>query len=123
MSPQQHFPPDSHVIRYVRQFVSDQVAPSPRADEAVLIASELATNAVIHARTPFSVTVRPGQPIRLEVTDGSTDIPLPVESFATHGLGLHVVSYLARRWGVRTHAHGKTVWVEIENALTNPDSP
>jgi anti-sigma regulatory factor (Ser/Thr protein kinase) len=84
--------------------------------DAQLVVTELATNAVVHARTAFSVHVRhDASAVRISVTDSSCAEP-SLGNPAQHdlsGRGLWLVSRLASRWGVEpTHA-GKTVWAEL----------
>jgi anti-sigma regulatory factor (Ser/Thr protein kinase) len=81
------------------------------------LTSELVTNAVVHARTPFVVEVVRGSVlIRVAVTDRDTQ-PVQMRSYgpvSPAGRGLHIVSALADRWGVEESPTGKTVWFEIE---------
>ena len=89
---------------------------SPLVDNAALVVSELATNAVLHAGSPFLVTVRADDSIvRVAVGDRSpllaTErhgglIPRPM-----HGLGL--VDRLSTHWGARQTHDGKVVWAEL----------
>ena len=73
-------------------------------EDAALVVSELATNAITHGRAPFVVRLllRPGQ-ARVEVSD-------PDES----GRGLFVVAAVASAWGVGT-ASGRdpVIWAEV----------
>jgi len=85
-------------------------------DDAVLLVSELVTNAVIHARTPVDLVVRRvGSALRIEVFDDGHGVPEPryadLDDSAGRGLGL--VQALATRWGVDDKAGGKTVWFEL----------
>ncbi len=86
-------------------------------DAAALIVSELATNAVLHARSPFTVrlAVDRGGLLRLEVVDGSVRQPLARThgAAATTGRGLSIVAELAADWGVEVGAGGKIVWVHL----------
>jgi sigma-B regulation protein RsbU (phosphoserine phosphatase) len=82
-----------------------------------LLASELATNAVVHAGGDFTVTVRYGGPVlRVEVADDSPDEPVlvPPSDDGLDGRGLLIVDRLASRWGVMTTHQGKRVWFEID---------
>lgn len=91
-------------------------------EPAVLLTSELATNAVVHARTPFRITVLLDEDLTVEVADGSDDLP-SVESGAIDGesgRGLLLVSRLADRWGSRREESGKTVWFSL--ALNGRDA-
>lgn len=54
--------------------------------------------------------------LRVEVSDGSSNMPnpQPVDSTQIGGHGLRIVEALTTRWGVSPHASGKTVWIEID---------
>jgi anti-anti-sigma factor len=84
-------------------------------DRAVLVASELVTNAVIHARTDLRLRVEMrGDLLHLAVRDGSPRllrlVTIP-DRQAEGGRGLLVVEQLARSWGVNRHPDGgKVVW-------------
>ena len=108
-------------VSAARQFVMATVAAWGFApDDAGLVATELATNALVHARSPFTVSVE-CQPAQLvvEVTDdGAWESP----SSVTKGNGLAVVEHLST-WGIRRHmGGGKTVWAVL-NAVHPPASP
>ena len=84
------------------------------ADDAALAVTELAANAIVHARSAFTliVSARDGL-LRISVRDTS---PLPrpprLRPAPLHGLG--AVNALASRWGVNSlGGAGKTVWVEL----------
>ena len=87
------------------------------AHVALLLTSELATNALLHARTEFQVTARywEGKRLRVEVLDGNSRRPTPavIRPDATSGRGLNVVRALASSWGVEDHIDGKVVWFEL----------
>ena len=111
------FEPDRSSARAVRRFVADALRAC-RLDpaEVVLLASELVTNVVIHARTDFTVTVSvEPDVVHLSVHDGNSRLPVrpatPVD--ATSGRGLAMVDAVARSWGVEVDDHGKTVWCEV----------
>lgn len=115
------FLPDPASTREARRRVSDALeaaALEAAAATAALVVSELATNAVIHARTPFEVRVRMvGNLIRIEVHDGSPRRPTQrlFSDEATSGRGLRLVQSLCPSWGVEVDADGpgKTVWAEV----------
>jgi anti-sigma regulatory factor (Ser/Thr protein kinase) len=104
--------------RYVRELLEQCDASSLEAS-AELAVSELATNAVLHGRTPFTVTVmRTVHGVRIEVADRS---PLPpqvrrLSTFASTGRGLRLVASVSSDWGVvpvpPDGRAGKTVWFE-----------
>jgi hypothetical protein len=75
----QHWPCDGRSIAEVRQFVAahcrrwqlDEVT-----DDLVLIASEMASNAVTHAQSPFQLSMSmTGDMVRIEVSDGDPRLP------------------------------------------------
>jgi anti-sigma regulatory factor (Ser/Thr protein kinase) len=82
-------------------------------DDAILLVSELVTNAVVHGRAPIELQLRrrPGE-LRIEVRDTATALPRlrPIGPGAASGRGLHIVAAIAREWGVRREPAGKTVW-------------
>jgi anti-sigma regulatory factor (Ser/Thr protein kinase) len=103
--------------RYVRERLEQCQAVALEAS-AELGVSELVTNAVLHGRTPFTVTVlRTADGVRIEVSDRS---PLPpqvrrLSTFASTGRGLRLVAAVSSSWGIAPSAGdggGKTVWFE-----------
>ena len=85
-------------------------------DDAQIVITELASNAVRHARSPFSVSLRSGPAgVRIRVRDGSRAIPFVRDDPVTtpSGRGVRLVATLASRWGVDRTADGKVVWAEL----------
>lgn len=78
------------------------------------VLSELATNAVIHAGTDFTVRISTSgkQRLHLSVTDGSSVMPRwAKDPHATDGRGLRMIDALRTEWGVMLcGGKGKTVW-------------
>ena len=89
-------------------------------DDAVLVMSELITNAVLHAQGQLTVRLRTasGGSVRLEVQDGSTRLPRlrGYGNDATTGRGLRMVADLSAEWGVEPMSVGKRVWARIRPA-------
>lgn len=87
------------------------------ADRAALVVSELATNAIRHGGTAFTVTVSSlAHGVRIAVGDGRAEAPARRRLSVADpgGRGLHIVDALCRAWGT-THRHGgKVVWAELE---------
>lgn len=86
-------------------------------DDVRLVVSELATNALRHALTPFTVLLREdGRSVLLTVQDGSSSVPVRVSAggMDTGGRGLSIVEALSDDWGV-THRRGvgKSVWASF----------
>lgn len=93
-------------------------------DTAILLTSELVTNAVLHARTDVQVTVVVDEGVRVEVHDESALLPASrnhaIDSMT--GRGLHIVGQLADDYGVEvedpaetglSNGGGKTVWFSL----------
>lgn len=91
--------------------------PAEVTDDLTLAASELVTNAVIHARSQVRVAVtRRGDCVRLEVEDDNPNHPEMVsrEDDAPSGRGLHILRAISDSWGIDAEPPwGKTVWAEL----------
>jgi anti-sigma regulatory factor (Ser/Thr protein kinase) len=132
------YQPEPAAAAAARRFVGDtlrtwQVAGQSASqdelvDDAVLLTSELVTNAVVHAGTPVQVTCR--------LADGAVEVVVldrhPVqlvpdreqgESLAaerTGGRGLMLPSELASSWGVTYARTAKAVWFRL--GIACPDA-
>ncbi|MFF2197607.1 ATP-binding protein [Streptomyces sp. NPDC058157] len=87
------------------------------SEDALLVVSELLTNANLHAGGCLQLVLTLGDTLRIEVFDGSPVPPRRVPSprrGVPGGHGLHIVSRLSDRWGCEAQEHGKAVWAEIE---------
>lgn len=95
-------------------------------DDMRLVVSELATNAVAHAQTPFTVTVcGTNESVVLTIEDGSASVPVRAvpDVLDTSGRGLMLVEELSDEWGAKTHGHGlKSVWASFPSRPGQPDS-
>lgn len=84
---------------------------------AVLVVSELATNAVLHAGTRFQLRLSPMQNrLQITVSDTSPQLPAPDPLIPRQrsGRGLHLVHTLTGgRWGAASDGPGKRVWAEL----------
>jgi anti-sigma regulatory factor (Ser/Thr protein kinase) len=116
------FPAQRASVSAARQFVTDcliEAGVTSVLDEARLLISELATNAIVHAATDFSVSVHiSAGRVYVEVRDGDpTVINLEAEIVRPDepgGHGLRIVGRLAGDWGTRVEEHGKVVWFSVE---------
>jgi MEDS: MEthanogen/methylotroph, DcmR Sensory domain len=111
--------PVAAAVGSVRGFVRDALAGwglDHLVGDAVLVASELATNAVTHGSSPFRTSlVRTGDVVRVSVEDGSRAWPryqhaLPDDQ---DGRGMAIVAVLSRRTGCDSTARGKVAWAEL----------
>ena len=99
------------------------------SDTTCLLTSELATNAVLHARTSYAVVVsRSGEGVRVDVLDDSAAIPQRRHNTlsAATGRGVALVDRLAGEWGA-TPQHEllgfvKGVWFTVPTAGTGEGS-
>ncbi|MFE2599957.1 ATP-binding protein [Streptomyces sp. NPDC059396] len=97
-------------------------------DSAVLILSELLTNAGVHAKVTPEQTIetryfRSSGALRIEVHDGSEKCPQPrtPDTEASDGRGLLLVEALADEWGVAERTGpGKVVWASLSVPLVRP---
>jgi anti-sigma regulatory factor (Ser/Thr protein kinase) len=116
------FPAQRASVSAARQFVTDclvEAGATSVIDEARLLISELATNAIVHAATDFSVSVHiSAGRVYVEVRDGDPTAiviePDLVRLDEPGGHGLRIVGRLAGEWGTRVEEHGKVVWFSVE---------
>ena len=106
-----------------RAFVADTLGPGhPGTEVAVLLTSELVTNAVLHSDSRASagtVTVvvrRRAGGLRVEVSDAGSARSIPVvkrDVAVSHGHGLLLVDSLAQEWGYSVGEARTTVWFSL----------
>ncbi|WP_436760961.1 ATP-binding protein [Streptosporangium sp. V21-05] len=135
----QRFPATRDQVRLARNFVAEILGGDhPLRDDAMLLTSELATNAVEHSNTPLEDRPSDPEPSDAEPSDrprefvvtvaflphgviitvqdtGSTQIPRTRNSGldATGGRGLVLVNDLAARWGFHRDPTGTVIWFEL----------
>jgi len=82
----------------------------------MLLASEVVTNAIVHARSNAFVRVRLlDHVLRVEVHDGTRQLPTPrhPDLHAESGRGLMLVDAYSSVWGTSEAGAGKVVWFEV----------
>jgi anti-sigma regulatory factor (Ser/Thr protein kinase) len=85
-------------------------------DTALLVVTELVTNAVRHGRSTVTLAVTVNdERVLLEVQDESTGVPTVRHPGwqSLGGRGLLLVDAMATSWGVRATPAGKVVWAEL----------
>jgi hypothetical protein len=114
------FVPVPLAVGAVRSFVRDTLVDwgeDQLVPKVVLVLSELATNALLHASSPFRVRLsRSPHGVTAAVEDADPAAPHAriTLSSATNGRGLAIVSAMARQWGTDLRPTGKTVWAEFD---------
>ena len=119
---EQTFEPLFETARHARHFVREALRERGRSDVAErleMLVGELAVNAVLHARTSYSVALRLQQTglVRVDVCDGNTELPRKKvatgDDVLIHGRGIILIQALSTRWGVEPRHDGKCVWAEV----------
>jgi anti-sigma regulatory factor (Ser/Thr protein kinase) len=115
-------PPDVPAVRLARRATRDALAAWQLADleeDAVLLVSELVTNAIRHAVDTGAIGLELTSAdtwLRLEVQDGDPHWRQmeDLDDCGESGYGFVLVDSLADRWGVRRICAGKAVWAELD---------
>lgn len=124
------FDPVGRSVATARAFVRDTLQGwgyNDVIDDAVVLTSELVTNAVVHAGTAADVLcLRTEDGVRIEVSDHYPERELPLQGSAPDtgperesGRGLLLCAALASRWGVEYTPTHKHVWFQLDL----PDRP
>ena len=111
---------DPRAARMARDFIAAQVAEpglGDLRDTAVLLVSEVVTNALRHTDGRIELVVRrlPGR-LRVEVADEEARPPVDTGAgpLDDGGRGVPIMDALSDRWGTRTDGAGKVVWFELD---------
>ncbi|MCH0543454.1 SpoIIE family protein phosphatase [Streptomyces sp. MUM 203J] len=120
------FEPEGRSVAAARAFVRDTLQGwgfTDVVDDAVVLTSELVTNAVIHAGTAADVLcLRTDEGVRIEVADHYPEREVPVQGSGQpfvapdreNGRGLLLCAALASRWGVEYSPAHKHVWFQLD---------
>ncbi|MET9482639.1 SpoIIE family protein phosphatase [Streptomyces sp. NPDC006638] len=120
------FEPVGRSVAIARAFVRDTLQGwgyTDVVDDAVVLTSELVTNAVVHAGTSADVLcLRTEDGVRVEVADRYPEREVPIQgtghAFAStdseNGRGLLLCAALASRWGVEYTPTYKQVWFQLD---------
>jgi anti-sigma regulatory factor (Ser/Thr protein kinase) len=114
-------------VREARAFVAKALGDlHPSLEDAVLLTSELVTNAVMHSASHCAggtVTVQIFESaggVRVEVADAGSDLSAPVvrgDVYASDGHGLFLVQTLSDQWGYLRDDDCTTVWFWLGTAV------
>ena len=103
-----------------RSWLASQGVIEDLIERAVLVVSELVTNAIRHAASGWVLAIeqRPDRSVRIRVADsgpGEPQIPSAIATDeATSGRGLALVAELSDAWGWhRSSDDGKVVWADL----------
>ncbi len=111
---------EATAVSAARAFVREQLSGADESlvESALLLTSELATNAVVHAKTPYSVSVEhQADHVRIEVGDlGDGGFQVQHGKAGPGGHGLFVVRAMASRSGFESRGDRHVAWFELEVA-------
>ncbi|MER7937310.1 MULTISPECIES: ATP-binding protein [unclassified Streptomyces] len=114
--------------RLVRARLTGWSVCADTCDTALLVISELVTNAIVHTATSRVVCeVRDHDgTVRIAVQDEGCapdePHPSPQRPEEEHGRGLLLVEALCRAWGAQEHGSGLLVWAELPHRSAAQDS-
>jgi anti-sigma regulatory factor (Ser/Thr protein kinase) len=116
------FPGAVGQVARARLFIGNVLDGCPAADDAILLTSELVTNAIAHTASgkggKVIVTVyRADTRVRVEVKDNGFDqapIVRPVGEARESGFGLELVELIADRWGHCGGRRSRVVWFMLD---------
>jgi len=115
------FAPELASTPAARRFLRDVLERSGHdrwAQDGELALSEVLTNAVLHANTAVTVTVRVADDgVEVEVLDHNPSLPAArgYGTTATTGRGMGLVAALTSACGVRPVGGGKVVWFRVDD--------
>ncbi|OBB96494.1 hypothetical protein A5782_05005 [Mycobacterium sp. 852002-40037_SCH5390672] len=113
------FIPVAAAVAAARHFTIDTLMDwklSHLVDDAALIVTELATNAIVHANSAFRVVMSPAPVgVRFAVEDASQSRPQVRHAgpYEPGGRGIALIAKIAHQWGCDVSPVGKTVWADV----------
>ncbi|MGH3444457.1 MAG: ATP-binding protein [Nocardioidaceae bacterium] len=119
---ERRLPPRASSVGEARGLIRDLLVEAGRedlAETAVLLVSEVVTNALLHAGTPIDIAaLLDDGGLRVEVGDGSAHLPTRRDYGTTSGTGrgMRMLENLVDDWGISRNRHGKSVWFRLSHA-------
>jgi anti-sigma regulatory factor (Ser/Thr protein kinase) len=107
--------------RFVRSALED-LANGDVVEVAVLLTSEVVTNAVVHTNSAVEVTLRRSAgALQVAVRGQSPSLPVlsPPVGLQEGGRGLLLVNEMADVWGAERTGEGKIVWFQLASTATD----
>ena len=120
------FPPEVASVAAARRFVGETLTSwgVDEVDDAMLLTSELVTNAIVHAGTEVEVVCESlGGQVRVEVHDRHQARRIPVPGDQVSGRGLLFPETLATSWGVTYGQGDKHVWFTLPGTSGERHAP
>lgn len=124
---EERFPRRPECVADARHFVAEALDDSPLdvlSDDAELLTSEVATNAIQHG-DGGSIRIQliaHDNTLFIKVSDGGgTTIPQPrngkANPLAESGRGINILEYVADAWGFERGKNGTVVWFRLGGSL------
>jgi serine/threonine-protein kinase RsbW len=124
-----HYPGSAEQLSAVRASLRGLLHGCPLADDAILCASELAANAILHSRSgqpgglvTVRTVIRPGQYVQIDLQDDGGPWPLAARD-PVRGHGLDIIHALAADWGIDGDYRARTVWIRLDWPTTTQRCP
>lgn len=112
-------------VRTARAWLAETLAgwdvDDDTVDSAVLVVSEITTNAIVHNAGIGDTTITAAWwhgHLRITVSDPDLQIPVPDLADDEHGRGLLIVTAVTTRWGATKTSGGKVTWFELTSEVT-----
>ncbi len=113
------YPAEPVQVRHARVALAELLGGCPRADDAILIASEFATNSVLHSASrgagEFTLRAEVRQDhVRIEVEDaGGPWHGGPRDDSRPHGFDVVAAIVGSQNWGIDGDTRGRTAWARV----------
>ena len=113
------YPAEPRQVGFARAALAGWLGGCPQADEAILVASEFATNSVLHSASrrggAFTLRAEVRQDgLRIEVEDAGGPWGDGLRGdWRPHGFDVVTAIAGAGNWGIGGDVHGRTAWARL----------